>query len=277
MTSLVYILIANWNGKSITLECLESIRRITYRPFRTLVIDNASSDGSPQAIRRAYPEVEVLVLDSNRRYAGAMNAGMHLALAHEARYVLVMNNDVIVDPGLLSALAGVVEKDPTVGLVAPKILYHASPSQIWYAGGAVSYWTGTMWHLGIRDHDRGQHDMPGPTEYATGCCVLATRELIERVGMLDESYHIYAEDADWSLRARRSGFGVFYQPDAVLWHRVSVSAGGNLSVFKLKNKFLGNLRFFSRYAAWYHWMVFPWLSVLVNAWAMFRYLIGRRV
>jgi GT2 family glycosyltransferase len=276
VTPLVYILIANWNGKVMTLECLESLRSITYRPCRTLVIDNASRDGSPEAIARAHPEVELLVQEHNLRYAGAMNAGMRHALAHGAEFVLVMNNDVIVDRGLVSALVAAAQKDPTVGLVAPKILYHTPPTQIWYAGGKISFWTGTMWHVGIRERDCGQYEVPGPTEYATGCCVLARRALIERVGMLDESYYIYAEDADWSVRAHRAGVGVVYEPAGVLWHRVSISTGGNLSFFKLKNKFRGNLRFFARYASWYHWLVFPWLSLAANAWAMLTYLLRRR-
>ena len=133
-----------------------------------------------------------------------------------------------------------------------------------------------MSHRGIREFDRGQYDDPGPTQYATGCCVLARRAVIERVGMFDTSYFMYAEDADWSLRARRAGFVIAYEPTAVLWHRVSVSAGGNLSAFKLRNKFRGNLRFFARHASWYHWLVFPWLSLGVNAWAMLRYVFRTR-
>ena len=164
---------------------------------------------------------------------------------------------------------------PTAGLVAPKILYQSPPSLIWYAGGELSFWTGTMRHVGIRQQDRGQFDGAGPTQYATGCCVLARRALIERIGMLDETYHMYAEDADWSLRAHRAGFDVLYAPAGVLWHRVSVSAGGNLSLFKLTNKFRGNFRFFARYASWYHWAVFPWLSIVVSTWAMLAYLLRR--
>ena len=112
MTPLVYILIANWNGKRTTLECLASIRSITYHPYRTLVIDNASTDGSPEAIRKAEPEVEVLEQQQNFRYAGAMNVGMRHALAQGASYVVVMNNDVLVDPALLSQLVAAAEAHP---------------------------------------------------------------------------------------------------------------------------------------------------------------------
>lgn len=137
-------------------------------------------------------------------------------------------------------------------------------------------WTGTMRHLGIRDNDSARYDQPRAVDYATGCCLLVRREVIEALGMLDESYRIYTEDADWSMRVRRAGYDVLYEPGARIWHRVSVSSGGHLSWFKLRNKFLSNLKFFRRHASWYHWLSWPWMSVLVNAVAALRYLLTAR-
>jgi GT2 family glycosyltransferase len=96
------------------------------------------------------------------------------------------------------------------------------------------------------------------------------------VGMLDEAYFMYTEDADWSLRVRRAGYRILYEPRARVWHKLSVSAGGHLSFFKLRHKAQSNFRFFARYAAWYHWPVFPWLGILVNAFAALNYFRGRR-
>jgi len=110
---------------------------------------------------------------------------------------------------------------------------------------------------GIREKDGGQYNEPGETGYATGCCVLVSREIIARVGTMDEGYFMYTEDADWSMRVRRAGYRVLYEPNAFLWHKLSVSAGGHLSGFKLKNKMLSNYRFFARYARWYHCSRFP--------------------
>ena len=137
-------------------------------------------------------------------------------------------------------------------------------------------WTGTMRHIGIREPDRGQYDTPRDIEYASGCCILVSRSTMEQVGMLDTSYAMYTEDADWSLRARRTGFRIVYEPAAMIWHKLSVSAGGHLSFFKMKNKFLSNLRFFFRYASLPQKLVFPWMSVVVNGWAAIRYLLDVR-
>jgi GT2 family glycosyltransferase len=161
-------------------------------------------------------------------------------------------------------------------MVVPKIYYHDPPDLIWFAGSVISFWTGTMRHIGIREVDTGQHDTPGPTAYATGCCILTSRELVERIGILDETYYMYSEDADWSMRARRAGYRIMYEPRAKIWHKLSVSVGGHLSRYKMKNKFMGNFRFFARYASWYQWPVFPWLSVIVNGVSALRYLTTAR-
>jgi GT2 family glycosyltransferase len=133
-----------------------------------------------------------------------------------------------------------------------------------------------MKHRGIREVDRGQYDEAAEIGYTTGCCILTRREVIEKVGMLDESYSMYTEDADWSTRVRRAGYSIAYEPQAKVWHKLSVSSGGHLSWFKMKNKYLSNMRFFARYATWYQWLVFPWASLLVNGFAALKYLFTAR-
>jgi hypothetical protein len=273
---LVWIIIVNWNGRDMTLDCLDSLRAVTYGKRQILVVDNGSTDGSVSALRERYPGVAVLPMTENHRFAGGTNAGIRHALAHGADLLLLLNNDTTVDPGFLALMVECLSSDPSTGIVAPKILYSAEPDRLWYAGGAISFWTGTMKHLGIRERDRGQHDIPGQTDYATGCCLLARRELVETIGMLDESYYMYTEDADWCMRARRAGYHIMYEPRAKIWHRLSVSAGGHLSWYKLKNKARGNLAFFARYARWYHWLTFPWMAVFSNGAAALGYLLRRK-
>ncbi|MCC6397251.1 MAG: glycosyltransferase family 2 protein [Bacteroidetes bacterium] len=268
----VYVIVVNWNGKDVTLDCLASLRGVTYPAMKVLVVDNGSTDGSVAAIAGGFPEMEILSLNENRRFAGGNNAGIRRALEAGADFVLLLNNDTVVDPGFVQPLLDRFHHEDRCGMVVPKIFYHHPPDLLWYAGGEISFWTGTMRHRGIREKDRGQYDSPGETDYATGCCVLVSREVIGRVGAMDEGYFMYTEDADWSMRVRRAGYRVVFEPGAFLWHRLSVSTGGHLSRFKLKNKMFSNYRFFARYARWYHWLTFPWLSIIVNALAGLRYL-----
>ena len=274
--ALTYVIVLNWNGLADTRACLDSLEHAIDDTAVMLVVDNGSSDGSPEVLRREFPRARVLETGANLRFAGGNNAGIRAALAGGASRVMLLNNDTTVDPGFLRALSECLRTWPGAGIVAPKILYHASPDRIWYAGGEISPWTGTMRHRGIRERDDGRFDAPRETDYASGCCFLASREVLERVGMLDESYFMYSEDADFCMRARRAGYRVVYEPRARVWHKVSVSAGGHLSSFKLRNKFVSNFRFFARYAAWYQWGVFPWMNVAVNAAAALRYLLRRR-
>jgi GT2 family glycosyltransferase len=269
----VAIVIVNWNGRALTLECLRSLRWIVSPQVQLIVVDNGSTDGSLEGIRETSPEMTLIALGENRRFAGGNNAGIRQALRDGAEMVLLLNNDTIVDPDFLHFMVERMDSDSRCGMVAPKILYETDRRRIWYAGGCISFWTGTLRHVGIREIDHGQYDTPRSIEYATGCCVLVKREVIEHIGMLDESFFMYGEDADWSLRAGGAGYTLLYEPRAVIWHKVSVSAGGHLSWYKLRHKFASNLRLIGRYASWYHWFVFPWMNILVNGFSAFRYLL----
>jgi hypothetical protein len=269
------VILVNWNGKDVTLECLASLQNVNYPNLHVCVVDNGSRDGSVEAIRSAHPSVEILPLSENRRFAGGNNAGIAHALAGGAAYILLLNNDTVVAPDFVTCMLNRFITEERCGMVAPKIYYSAPPDLLWFTGGEISFWTGTMRHTGIRETDYGQHDMVKEIGYATGCCLLTSRAVIAHVGMLDETYFMYTEDADWSLRVRRAGYRVLYEPRARVWHKLSVSAGGHLSLFKMRNKAISNFRFFARHASWYHWLTFPWLSLFVNFGAGLRYFITR--
>lgn len=270
----VAIIIVNWNGRDDTLACLHSLRSLTYPNTEVILVDNGSSDGSVESVQHRHPEVTVLAQRENLRFAGGNNEGIRHALGAGAELLLLLNNDTIVGPDFLSFLVQRMSSEPRCGMAAPKILYHDDPQRIWYAGGIVSFWTGTLRHRGIRELDAGQYDAPAPTDYATGCCVLVRRSVVDEIGQLDPSFFMYGEDADWCLRARRAGYTVLYEPRARIWHKLSSSVGGHLSFFKLRNKFIGNFRLIARHARWYHWLTFPWMNFLVNAFAAIRYLLG---
>lgn len=251
---LVWILVVNWNGKADTLNCLASLRKINYHPHQVLVIDNASTDGSVEAIRRAFPEVRILVNARNERFARANNQGMQMALAAGAEFVLLLNNDTEVAPDFLDHLVLAALFRREVGMVGPKIYYQQQPQLIWFAGGKINWWSGRISHLGLRQIDHASLATAQPMDYLTGCALLVRRACLDKIGLLDESYHMYAEDADWCQRARQAGFICLFQPQAKVWHKISASTGAS---YKAYHKVLGNFRFYWKYARWYHWLTIP--------------------
>lgn len=254
---LVYVIVLSWNGKNDTLECLASLQQLTYPNARIVVVDNASSDGTGGAIRSAFPNIELIVNTSNLRFAGGNNVGIRRALERGAEYVLMLNNDTVVDPEFLSRLIGAAETNRQIGIVGPKIYYFGDPKRIWFAGGLIKWWRGRVTHTGIREVDSGKYDVTMDVDYITGCCMLIKREVIETIGMLDERYYIYGEDVDLCVRASRLGYKSVYVPSSRVWHKLSVSTKGHLSWFKNWNKLKSQLRLMARYARWYHWITIP--------------------
>jgi GT2 family glycosyltransferase len=245
------VVVLSWNGVQFTRETLDSIARCRVPDgwrAHVIVVDNASTDGSPAAVAAEYPWVELVALPENRRFAGGSNAGLQRALAQGAEAVMLLNNDVQADPGLYEKLLAALAERPDAGAAAP-LLYHAAPTDlIWYAGGRCRPSLAHTSHRGIRERDHGQYRGIEETGYLSGCCLLATAEAWRRVGPLDEGYFIYAEDADWSLRARAAGYRLLFVPTARLWHRVSASSGGAVNAWKVYQRLRANARMFARHA-----------------------------
>jgi len=256
---LVFIIILNLNGRTLLLETLESVMNMTYPNSKIIVVDNGSTDGSEEAVRSAYPGLTLIQNGSNLGFGEGNNVGIRYAVEHGAEWVILLNNDIAVDPSMLSEMMTEAVGDKTVGILCPKIYFFSNPNLLWYAGGTINYFTGVVAHRGIRQEDRGQFDTVEETAYATGCAFLVRREVIERVGMFDPAYFpAYAEDADWTERTRRAGYKILYVPKAKMWHKVSSYSGGGMTPLKTQLKVEHNLIFFKRYARWYHWLTIPW-------------------
>ena len=155
------------------------------------------------AIRSAFPDVTILEQTANTRFAGGNNIALRHAIRSGGELFCLLNNDTIVDPEMVTWLVRAWQSIPEAGMVSPRILYHSAPDRLWYAGGSISMWTGTLRHLGIREADGWGPGQITETGFATGCCLLTGREVVETTGFLDESFFIYTEDVDWCLRARR--------------------------------------------------------------------------
>ncbi|MFL7892995.1 MAG: glycosyltransferase family 2 protein [Anaerolineales bacterium] len=224
---LVYVVILNWNNAEDTLACLESLQASDYNPFIPVVVDNGSSDGSVEKIRAAFPEVKRIELTSNLGYAEGNNAGIRLAMNSNADYVMILNNDTLVEPEMLAELVALAESNQQIGMIGP-MMYCFQPSDTIFALGSF-----VDWHRGEtinRGMFQPSKNLEGnlkaeKVDFITGCGVLVSRKLLEEVGALDPIYYLNFEDADWGVRAQRQGFEIWYTPKAILWHKVSATLG----------------------------------------------------
>jgi len=223
MQKKVYIIVLNWNGKEDTLACLESLRFTDYENYKVILVDNGSEDDSVKAVKAGFPEVEVVETGKNLGFAGGNNVGIEYAIKEGADYIFLINNDTTVHPDYLKELVEVGESDKKIGAVGSKIYYHGEPNRIWFAGGKINWLRNKGEHIGLDEIDEGQYDKIKEVGYLTGCALLIKREVVEEVGVLEDDYFLYYEDADYSLRVKNAGYKVIYAPKSKIYHKVSRS------------------------------------------------------
>jgi GT2 family glycosyltransferase len=227
---LVVVVVLTWNGRRDTLSCLDALGRSTYGNLVVVLVDNGSEDGTAEAVAAAHPDVDLVRSEVNLGFAGGNNLGLARARALGARHVLVLNNDVEVEPDTVATLVAAAEGLPDAGALNPLILFADPPGRIWFAGAAFDP------RRGYNGRQRGYGRPAGPehrelveTDRACGAAMLVPCAALERVGDFDDALFLYAEDTDWSLRARAAGLRLVVVGSAAAVHRVSASAGGESS------------------------------------------------
>jgi len=237
----VSIIVVNWNDKSNTIECIDSIASLDYPNYDIIVVDNGSTDGSQKTVKEKFPNIILIENNKNLGYGGGANAGIEVAIKKGSDYVFPLNNDLIVDKNLLKELIAVAESDASIGMVCPKIYWYDDPRKICYVGAQINFRSVIQLHRHMGDEiERGQYNRPMYVDAAG--IFLVKKEVVEKVGVFDPNYFLYLEDFDWCIRTRKAGYKIMYVPDAVMWHKGSVSAGGRLRskpiYYNTRNRFL---------------------------------------
>ncbi|MBW6503937.1 glycosyltransferase family 2 protein [bacterium] len=216
------VIILNWNGRHLLEECLDSVSSQSFRDFETIVVDNGSTDGSVDWLKDRFGDAVLTVaLPSNLGFAGGNNAGIRVA---RGSYVILLNNDTAADPRWLAALADAVRRHPDAGMFTPKILNFYRRDEIDNTGHLI-YLDGLARGRDRLEKDGGRFNEEGETLWPSGCAGVYKREMLDRIGLLDESFFAYGEDVDLGLRARWAGWPCFYVPTAVVYHKYSATTG----------------------------------------------------
>jgi GT2 family glycosyltransferase len=226
----VAVVVLSYNGRDLTLSCIESLRQSDWPELEIVVVDNASSDDTVTAVREREPDVTLIENAENLGFAGGNNVGIRHALETGCEYVMLLNNDATAAPDCIRRLVEVAEGDQPKRILCPLVHYADPPDLIWYAGSdwdpAKVYNGG---YHGRGDRDVGQFAGVRETGVGTGAAMLIPRQILEAAGLLADELFLQGEDVEFSARARRAGFGVAVVGDAVVWHHVSAASGGEFS------------------------------------------------
>lgn len=239
----ICIVILNFNGIEDTLACIisfKNLKKSKHFSFSLLVVDNNSVTDPLGILNKKFPEIKVIRNKENLGYSGGNNVGINFSLQEKYDYILILNNDTVVDPNFLQELFLTGEQIDNVGIVVPKIYffkgneYHKERYKkdelgkvIWYAGGCMDWKNVIGFHRGVDEVDKDQYAKLEETEIATGSCMLIKKEVFDAIGLLDERYFLYYEDSDFSMRAKKAGFKIYFTPMAYIWHKNAGSAGGS--------------------------------------------------
>ncbi len=231
---LVTIITVNYNQLEITCALFDSIRRNSYKNIEVILVDNASKENPQSYVQEKYPEVIFLRSDKNLGFAG----GNNLALPKvNGEYLFFVNNDAELTDNCIETLLLQFDKNPKLGIISPMLCYYPSEETdhkkiVQFAGSTpVNNFTARNKTIGNLEEDKGQFTEAKEIPYIHGAAMMIPAKVMEVTGPMDEMFFLYYEELDWSERIRRAGFEVYVEPNALVYHKESVSVG-KLSTLK---------------------------------------------
>jgi len=245
----IAIIIVSYNGEDFLFNCLNSLQKQNWPNYEIIVVDNKSRDDSIKIIKDNWPQIKIIANRKNLGFAVANNQGIDYALSNGADNIVLLNQDTVVQPDFLTSGIKVLQ-DKSIGLACPKILYKNS-DKIWWAGSELYRGLKILTkptirlgrHIGKKKSDNKKYSQPTETDYITGCALFTRRDVINKIGQLDQKLFMYGEDVDWSFRAKKAGYKIIYFPTTTVWHDVPLQnqspKGLVAKIFKAKNYFKG--------------------------------------
>lgn len=224
----ICIILVNYNGYDDTVECIKSIENSDYDNYKIILVDNGSKDKN-KILNDNYINnaADVIISEENLGFSGGNNLGIKYAQEkYDPEYYLLLNNDTVITKDTISNLKKGFDFDSKAGIITGKIYYFSEPKTIWAAGGKFNFNTGIADQPELGKIDDGvQYENTCEVSFATGCTMLISKQVINTVGYLEESYFLYAEDTDYCCRVLNAGFKIIYVGKALIYHKVSASTG----------------------------------------------------
>ena len=220
---LISIITINYNNISVTLDLLLSIRECIYTNLEVIVVDNGSDLDPTEMIMKNYPEVIAIRSSKNLGFAGGNNLGIRYA---NGEFIFFVNNDTLFEENVIVELIKPFYQDEKIGIISPKVIYYETPNIIQYAGATeINSLTGRNKIVGQGENDNNELFKSDFTYFAHGAAMIIRKCLVEKVGIFPEVFFLYYEELDYSYRTRKTGFKIYFNSKAVIYHRVSYSVG----------------------------------------------------
>lgn len=219
----VAVIILNYKTKKLTLECIDSVKKSSYKNIEIIIVDNNSEDGLEDNIKKN-PQISFIQTGENLGYTGGNNIGIKKALILNSDYIFILNSDTELAQNAIENLVFAGEKDESIGIIGPKILFDDKKT-IWFAGGIFDKNNILGSHRGVDQKDEGQFDAETETDYITGAAMFIKKEVVDKIGLFDERYFLYYEDSDFCKRAKNAGFNIIFAPSAIVYHENAKSTG----------------------------------------------------
>jgi hypothetical protein len=225
MSKQLAIVLVNWNSFELTKDTLESLQQTTYTNYDCIIVDNGSVDGSGDLIEKSFPNCIVLKSATNKGFTGGNNIGMEFALQHGYEFIMMLNNDVVVEPNFLEPLIARLVQNPTIGAVQPLIYFHHDRNIIWNAGSTYNTLLGIYNTPDYNKKDSGHQfkNKSKKIDWITGCAFMIRASVLNNVGLLREAFFMYYEDVDLSFRIKSAGYQLDYVPTSVIYHIAGMS------------------------------------------------------
>lgn len=220
-TNKPYVIVPNWNGKDGLKACLDSLQAQTLKPH-IVVVENGSTDGSVEYIQKYYPDIELIIHDVNKGYAGGVNPGFKRAIEDNASYAAPFNNDAVANKNWLKELVAYLDTNPEIGIAACKVLT-SDGKHMDSTGDQYTVW-GLPYPRGRGESDITKYDKDTEIFGASGAASLYRVDMLKEIGLLDEDFFAYYEDVDISFRAQLYGWKIAFVPSSEVYHEISATS-----------------------------------------------------
>ncbi|MBC7249833.1 MAG: glycosyltransferase family 2 protein [Anaerolineae bacterium] len=278
MQPLLSVIVVSWNTRELLAQCLESLYQTIHVPYEVIVVDNASEDGSVDMVRQRFPQAQLIVNDHNAGFTGGNNQALGVC---QGKYILLFNSDAVALPGAVDTLVNFAIVHPEAGIVGARLLNPDGSFQASFMD-FPTLWSEFLMLSKLARVLKGSHYPSYPpqqsqetrlVDWVTGACLLVRREMVEEVGLLDESYVTYSEEVDWCWRARKAGWQVYYVAEASVLHWGGQSAA-KMSSRRRGRVYASKALFFEKHRGRAYATVFRWLVWAVTGLKILSCLLG---